>query len=80
MERVVGARFPGIPITPYMETGATDAVWSRNAGIPSFGVAGFFIPSEDQERVHGRDERISLKAFEEMVSFSERLLREVANR
>ena len=78
MERVVGAEFPGVPAIPYMETGATDAIWFRNAGIPTFGVSGAFVTDEEFGRLHGRDERIAVSAFGVMVRYTERLLRELS--
>ncbi len=78
IERVVHAEYPGIPVMPYMETGATDGLWFRNAGIPVYGVTGFYIESGDLNRAHGKDERISLAGFGAMVRHAVRLLDEVA--
>lgn len=78
IERVLSAEHPGIPVIPYMETGATDGLWFRNAAVPVFGVNGFFIDDADARRMHGKDERISLLAFGELVRYTERLLAEVA--
>jgi acetylornithine deacetylase/succinyl-diaminopimelate desuccinylase-like protein len=78
IERVVGAEHPGVPAVPYMETGATDGLYFRNAGMPTFGVQGAFIEDAEFQRVHGVDERISVGAFRAMLRYSERLLRELA--
>lgn len=78
IERVLSAEHPGIPVIPYMETGATDGLWFRNAGIPVFAVNGFFVDEADSQRMHGRDERIPVRAFGELVRYTERLLAEVA--
>ncbi len=51
-----------------MSTGATDAVFLRGAGIPTYGVSGIFS-DEDDIRAHGRDERIPVKSFDEAVDF-----------
>ena len=69
---------PGIPIIPYMESGATDAIYFRSADIPAFGVSGMFVTDEDIARMHGRDERISVASFDGMARYSEALLRGVA--
>ena len=79
IERVVAIEHPGAPVIPYMETGATDGLWFRNAGIPVFGVAGFFIDESDLQRAHGKDERIALTGFNEMVRYTVRLLSEIAS-
>lgn len=78
IERIVAVEHPGIPIIPYMETGATDGLWFRNAGIPVFAVSGMFIDESDSQRAHGKDERIPVAAFAEMARYSSRLLAEVA--
>ena len=78
IERVVHAEHPGIPVIPYMEAGATDGLWFRNAGIPVFGVMGTFMEAADVQRTHGKDERIPVAAFAEMARYSARLLAEVA--
>jgi len=55
-------------VVPYMGTGATDGVYLRVAGIPSYGVSGIFS-DEDDVRAHGRDERILVQSFDEAVDF-----------
>jgi acetylornithine deacetylase/succinyl-diaminopimelate desuccinylase-like protein len=60
--------WPGIPVVPQMETGATDGLYLRGAGIPTFGVSGIFF-DEDDVRAHGRDERILVKSFDEAIDF-----------
>ncbi len=60
--RAAQARYPGIPVAPYMEAGATDGVFFRAAGIPTYGVGGVFIRSED-EFSHGLNERVPVESF-----------------
>jgi acetylornithine deacetylase/succinyl-diaminopimelate desuccinylase-like protein len=60
--------WPGLRVIPNMSTGATDAVYLRGAGIPTYGVSGIFS-DEDDIRAHGRDERILVKSFYEGVDF-----------
>ena len=60
--------FPGLPVVPSMETGATDGVYLRGAGIPTYGVSGIFA-DEDDIRAHGRDERILVGSFYDAVDF-----------
>lgn len=77
IERVVHAIAPGVPVVPYMESGATDGIHFRNAGMPAFGINGFFLDSESWDRMHGRDERISVPAFRQLVVYSQQLLAEI---
>jgi acetylornithine deacetylase/succinyl-diaminopimelate desuccinylase-like protein len=65
-----------LPIVPYMETGATDGLYLRNAGIPVYGFSGLFIDPNDI-RAHGKDERIRIKAFDEGLDFTYDILKRV---
>ena len=56
-------RHPGVELTPQMSTGATDGLFFRSVGIPVYGVSGAWIISPDDERAHGKDERIPVKSF-----------------
>jgi acetylornithine deacetylase/succinyl-diaminopimelate desuccinylase-like protein len=63
----VHKRHPDSPIMPEMSTGASDARPFRVAGIPVYGVDGSWGIIPDDERAHGRDERLPVKAFYEDV-------------
>ena len=60
--------FPGVPVVPMMVMGATDGKYLRIAGIPTYGVQGFFLDRNDI-RFHGRDERIPIQSFYEGQAF-----------
>ncbi len=68
---------PNLPLVPTMETGATDGLYLRNAGIPVYGLNGIAIDTDDV-RAHGRDERVSIAAFQRGQEFAYRLLRNLA--
>ncbi|HLG60240.1 MAG TPA: M20/M25/M40 family metallo-hydrolase [Vicinamibacterales bacterium] len=72
-ETIVKSMFPGVPVVPVMSTGATDGLYLRNAGIPTFGVDGLFDDIDDV-RAHGRDERVGVKQFFEDLEFQYRLI------
>jgi acetylornithine deacetylase/succinyl-diaminopimelate desuccinylase-like protein len=72
-ETIVQSMFPGVPVVPLMSTGATDGLFLRNAGIPTFGVDGLFDDIDDV-RAHGRDERVGIKQFNEDLEFQYRLI------
>jgi acetylornithine deacetylase/succinyl-diaminopimelate desuccinylase-like protein len=74
IEKVTGEMWPGVPVLPVMQPGATDGRFLRAAGIPTFGVSGLFRDVADI-RAHGRDERILVKSFQESQQFVYRLLR-----
>ncbi|MEO6444381.1 MAG: M20/M25/M40 family metallo-hydrolase [Gemmatimonadaceae bacterium] len=48
---------------PYLSTGATDSATLRKAGIACYGVLPFPLSQEDEDRMHGHDERVSLDAL-----------------
>jgi acetylornithine deacetylase/succinyl-diaminopimelate desuccinylase-like protein len=62
----------GIPVIPFMETGATDGLYLRNAGMPVYGVAPIAYEVDDV-RAHGKDERIVVRSFYEGIDFMIRL-------
>jgi acetylornithine deacetylase/succinyl-diaminopimelate desuccinylase-like protein len=62
----------GIPVIPFMETGATDGLILRNAGMPVYGVAPIAYEVDDV-RAHGKDERILVRSFYEGLDFMIRL-------
>ena len=59
IEPLAAKYWPGIPVVPTMSTGATDGMYTRSAGIPTYGVSGLTWDVDDV-RAHGRDERISV--------------------
>lgn len=77
VERVTQRLWPGVPVIPQMETGATDGWRLRDIGIPTYGLSGIPIDVDDV-RAHGRDERIMVKAFYAGVEYIFQLIREVA--
>ncbi|MEO8927230.1 MAG: M20/M25/M40 family metallo-hydrolase [Caulobacteraceae bacterium] len=75
--RVAKAMWPEVAILPIMSPGASDSAFTRSAGIPSYGVDGIFDDVDD-ERAHGRDERIGVAAFSEELEFTYRLMKALA--
>ncbi len=60
--KAVHARHPGTPIVPSQESGATDGLYLRAAGIPTYGVSGMFMKDSDAF-AHGLNERIPVDGF-----------------
>jgi acetylornithine deacetylase/succinyl-diaminopimelate desuccinylase-like protein len=58
--------------------GASDSVYTRALGIPSYGIDGMFDDIDDA-RAHGRDERIGVAAFGEDLEFTYRIMRAVSD-
>jgi acetylornithine deacetylase/succinyl-diaminopimelate desuccinylase-like protein len=78
IERITEQMWPGVPVTPVMGTGATDGLYLRRAGIPTYGVDGIF-ENIDDTRAHGKDERIGVKQFYEGQEFLYRLMKALAS-
>jgi acetylornithine deacetylase/succinyl-diaminopimelate desuccinylase-like protein len=62
------ALWPGVSVVPMMVMGATDGAYLRSAGIPTYGVQGFFYDRDDI-RFHGRDERLKVQSFYQGQTF-----------
>jgi carboxypeptidase PM20D1 len=60
--RSMHARYPGLPITPYQESGGTDGLVYRSAGIPTYASSGMFYKDSDIF-FHGLNERVAVDSF-----------------
>jgi len=77
--KAVDSMWPGVPIIPDMAAGASDSVFARLAGEPSYVSSGMFTDIDDV-RDHGRDERVGVHAFYEGGEYVYRLLKVMAER
>jgi acetylornithine deacetylase/succinyl-diaminopimelate desuccinylase-like protein len=68
LEELSAKLYSGIPVVPVMDAGASDGKYLRLGGIPTYGVPGVFEDVDD-DRAHGRDERIGVKEFYDGVEF-----------
>jgi acetylornithine deacetylase/succinyl-diaminopimelate desuccinylase-like protein len=73
-EKVVHSMWPGLTVMPSMDAGASDSVYTRPAGLPSYGASATFFDLEDM-RAHGRDERIKADRFAEGTELAYRLMK-----
>jgi acetylornithine deacetylase/succinyl-diaminopimelate desuccinylase-like protein len=78
LEHTLSAMWPGLPVVPTMSTGATDGKYLRIAGIPTFGIACMFFDMED-DRSHGRDERVGVQDFYDGVEFGYRFMKSLSS-
>jgi acetylornithine deacetylase/succinyl-diaminopimelate desuccinylase-like protein len=79
LHSVVGQMWPGLPIVPEMETGASDSKITMAAGMPSYGFSGMGVDTDDV-RAHGRDERIGVESFYTGVTFNYLYLKALTGR
>jgi acetylornithine deacetylase/succinyl-diaminopimelate desuccinylase-like protein len=66
-----------IPVMPVMAAGASDSIFTRAAGMPSYGAGGGWWGVDDI-RAHGRDERNEVGNFYQTVEFTYRLMKELS--
>jgi acetylornithine deacetylase/succinyl-diaminopimelate desuccinylase-like protein len=65
---------PGIPVIPWMDLGASDGVFTRSEGLPTYAIGSIFGDMDDV-RIHGRDERIGIQQFNEGVELTYRFMK-----
>jgi acetylornithine deacetylase/succinyl-diaminopimelate desuccinylase-like protein len=78
IERVTAEMWPGVPVIPLMGTGATDSQPFRQAGVAMYGVSGLFTDIDDN-RTHGKDERIAVRSLYNGQEFLYRLVKALAS-
>ena len=54
--KALGQVYPGVPIIPSVASGASDSMWFRSKGAPSYGASPVFI-KESEDFSHGLNER-----------------------
>ncbi len=74
LRTVTAATWPGLGVIPEMSSGSSDSAYTSAAGIPTYGVSGMGIDDND-DRAHGRDERLRVDAYFQGVDFTQRLVR-----
>lgn len=68
IRQVAGRMWPGVPVVPTLNAGASDARFTNAAGIPTYGVTGLFA-HPDGGGVHGLNERIRVRSLYEGRDF-----------
>ena len=76
VKKAVHARYPGLKVMGYMESGGTDGMHFRKAGIPTLAVSGVFM-NPDEMYAHGLNERVPVKAFYDALDHWSIILREL---
>jgi acetylornithine deacetylase/succinyl-diaminopimelate desuccinylase-like protein len=69
---------PAMHVFPVMSTGASDGSFFRAQGIPVYDVDGSWGISPEDERAHGLDERIPVRAMYDDVLYWESIMRDLA--
>ena len=68
LTRLTAAIWPGTPVTAVMENGASDSIYFAQAGIPCYGFSAIAMERDD-DRAHGRDERLPVDSYWKSLDF-----------
>ncbi len=74
LEKIASEMWPGTPVIPTMARGASDGTYTSAAGMPTYQVAGVAVDRND-DREHGRDERVGVESFYRGLDFNYRFLK-----
>ncbi len=74
--REVHAMHPGVQIVPVQDSGASDGLYLRAAGIPTYGVSGMFIKDSDSF-LHGLNERVPVRGYYDEMDYWYRLMKDL---
>ena len=78
VSKAVHRRYPDVKVIAYLESGGTDGMHFRKAGIPTWAVSGLFM-NPDEMYAHGLNERVPIKAFYDALDHWSIILRELAS-
>ena len=78
IEQAKATLWPHLPFVAEMETGATDGLYFRGRGIPTYGIAGTAVDLDDI-RSHGKDERMAVDDFYNGLEFEYQLIKAIAS-
>jgi acetylornithine deacetylase/succinyl-diaminopimelate desuccinylase-like protein len=78
LAREAKVQWPTAEVTPYLFQAGTDAAAWRTRGIPVYGIYPYPITMDELRRMHGNDERVSVRALQEGTEMIFRTLVRVA--
>lgn len=78
ISEAVHARYPEVRMIAYMESGGTDGMHFRRAGIPTWAASGIFM-NPDEMFAHGLNERVPIKTFYDALDHWSVIIRELAS-
>jgi acetylornithine deacetylase/succinyl-diaminopimelate desuccinylase-like protein len=66
--KALALAYPGVSIVPGMSSGASDSMWFRYHGVPSYGVAPIFTKSSENFS-HGLNERTPIADIPPSITY-----------
>ena len=79
IEKLTAEFWPGVPVLPILQAGATDGEFTNAAGIPTYGVEPVFV-GPDLGHIHGLNEYVRVQSLLEGREFLYRLVKIYAER
>jgi acetylornithine deacetylase/succinyl-diaminopimelate desuccinylase-like protein len=77
-EKLSAKFWPGVPVVPILQPGATDGEFLNAAGIPTYGIEPVFI-GPDLGHIHGLNEYVGVKSLLQGRDFLYQLVKIYAN-
>ena len=74
IEELAAEFWPGVPVLPILQAGATDGAFTNAVGIPTYGVEPIFA-GPDLGNIHGLNEYVGVKSLLEGREFLHRLVK-----
>ena len=68
LTKIAATLWPGAPVVPTMEAGASDSIFLAAIHMPAYGFSALAIERDDV-RAHGKDERLPVESFEKGLEF-----------
>jgi acetylornithine deacetylase/succinyl-diaminopimelate desuccinylase-like protein len=78
VEKISAEMFPGVPVVPILQPGATDGQFLNAAGIPTYGIEPVFV-GPDLGHIHGLNEYVSVQSLLDGRDFLYRLIKVYAD-
>jgi len=67
-EKLNAQYFPGVPVLPILQAGATDGLYLNSVGIPTYGIEPLFM-GPDLGHIHGLNEYVNVKSLMDARAF-----------
>ncbi|HYM28233.1 MAG TPA: M20/M25/M40 family metallo-hydrolase [Steroidobacteraceae bacterium] len=77
VEKLAAQSWPGVPVLPILQPGATDGEFLNAAGIPTYGIEPLFL-GPDFGHIHGLNEYVGVDSLMQCRDFLYRLVRAYA--
>jgi acetylornithine deacetylase/succinyl-diaminopimelate desuccinylase-like protein len=68
LEKLNAQYFPGVPVLPILQAGATDGVYLNGVGIPTYGILPLFV-GPDLGNIHGLNEYVGVQSLLDARAF-----------